>query len=210
MQPITSSWAYLIDITYFCGRGCIYCTRSDRHMGERRYHMTVEEVERAIVSYSPLTPIGIIGGEPQQHPEFERICELIQTYYSIPFILFTSIPPSESKYGDLILKSFPFVPTHEHTKEQESQFTHQPMTIAIKDAVKDEKLREMLIDDCWLQRKWCPTITKDGAFFCETGASIARMMGMDGWPVEPGWWMNPLTCLGIRKKFVSIAVWRFQ
>ena len=200
MRPIHEAWCFLIDITYYCGRGCIYCTRSDRHLGKRRYHMTLEEVEKAIVSYSPLAPIGLIGGEPQRHPEFNEICKLVQMHHPTPFALFTSIVPTDKERIKLISDTFWFVPLHEHSELQEMQFTHQPMTIAIKDAVRDEKLREMLIDDCWLQRKWCPTITKDGAFFCETGASIARMMGMKGWDVEPGWWMRTPEMFGYQKE----------
>lgn len=192
MRPIYQAPFGLIDITYYCGRECVYCTRCDRHLGHKRYNMDLYAFEQALLSYSEFEGlIGIIGGEPLLHPQFDEICLIIQRYYpAIKMHLFTSIDPKKSKHKDLIYRTFYHIAYHPHTDEQEKEFKHQPMTIAIRDVVKNEKLRNELINDCWLQRKWCPTITDDGAYFCETGASIAKLLGIKGWPVYPKWWLR--------------------
>jgi hypothetical protein len=203
MKPIREMWAGMIDITYYCGRECVYCTRCDRHLGKKRYHMSLEDVEKALISYKDFPGwIGIIGGEPLFYPYLSEACELIRHYFPNPankVAIWTSIDPQKSKYGNDIFRTFGHVHYHPHTKEQEQEFSHQPLTISIKDVIKNEKLRNALIDDCWLQRKWCPTITNDGAFFCETAASIAKLLGIKGWEVEPTWWKRNPSEFGYQK-----------
>jgi len=55
--------------------------------------------------------------------------------------------------------------------------------------VKDKKLRESLIDNCWVQKVWAPVINEKGAYFCEVAGSLATVIdGPDGYPIERGWW----------------------
>jgi hypothetical protein len=192
MKPISEAWAGLIDVTYYCGRRCVYCTRYDRHLGDKRYHMPLSKIEEALISYEGFAGrIGIIGGDPLLHPEFQAICALARRYYPPEKLqLFTSINPHSSKYAENISATFKYIAYNPHTDEQEAEWCHQPLTLAVKDMVKDKQLKKELIDDCWVQRKWCPTITIDGAFFCEVGASIARISGFKGWPVVKGWWQK--------------------
>jgi hypothetical protein len=66
---------------------------------------------------------------------------------------------------------------------------HQPLTLSIGEVVKSKETQEQLIDSCWAQKTWCPTVTTKGAFFCELAAGFDRMLdGPGGWPVEKGWW----------------------
>lgn len=188
MKPIYQSLFAPIDITNYCNRGCLYCTRCDRHLGNKRYHMTLEQFETALLSYNGFPGlIVIIGGEPLLHPKFREICEIIRKHH-IPqkMHLFTSIDINKSKYKDDIAKTFYHIAYNPHIETEYNY--HQPMTIAIKDVVKNEQLRKDLINDCPVQRKWCPTITNEGAFFCEVGASISRLMNVSGWEIKPGWW----------------------
>ena len=205
MNPISNAWAGLIDVTYYCGRKCVYCTRNDRHMGKKRYHMGLDQFHLALDSYDGWTkPIGIIGGDPLLHPQLDRLCD-IMSRHPHEYMLFTSINPQTSKHKDILGFIFDLVHYHPHTDDQESQFTHQPLTIAIKDAVPDPNLRSLLINDCWLQRRWCPTITTDGAFFCETGASIAKLMGIKGWAVVPRWWKRNPDDFGYQKEICQMC-----
>jgi hypothetical protein len=204
MKPIREAIFGLIDITYHCGRNCVYCTRNDRHLGNLRYDMSRKKLIDALLSYRGFRGlIGIIGGEPLLHPDFAFTCGLIKLVYPdrMRMHLFTSIDPAKHKYSDLIQETFGHIAYHPHTKEQQASFYHQPLTIASRDAVKNEALRDALIDDCWVQRKWCPTITNDGAFFCEVGASIAKLMGRKGWPVEDYWWLRNPCDFGDQKDF---------
>ncbi|MEN6306906.1 MAG: radical SAM protein [Anaerohalosphaeraceae bacterium] len=193
MQSIEKAWCGHVDITNVCRHGCVYCTRYDRHLGPKKYMMSLDDIEAALISYTGFPGrIGIMGGEPQFHKQFDEVCRLVQKH--IPKdkpILFTSVNPATSKWSDVIRETFPHTEFHPHTEEQESTYEHQPLTIACADAVKDKALRQALIEDCWVQRKWCPTVTDDGAFFCEIGASLAKLTGMKGWPLKQDgrqWW----------------------
>jgi hypothetical protein len=149
--------------------------------------MSLDMIDKSLKSYNGVPGlIGVIGGEPLVHPEFELICLLIQKYYSPnKMYLFTSIDPWKHRLSKIIISTFGYIAYH--PKDQRI-FKHQPLTIAIKDVVRNEQLRKDLINDCWVQRKWCPTITNDGAFFCEVGASIAKLMNRKGWDVDHNWW----------------------
>ena len=207
MRPIENSSFVLIDITYNCGRKCVYCTRNDRHLGERVYNMSLDKIENALKCYKGYCGlIGIIGGEPLVHPQFEEICRLSSNYYPASKMhLFTSINPYKGKYADIIKKTFNHIAYHEHSKEQESLYYHQPLTIAIKDVIKNEQLKKDLISDCWVQRKWCPTVTDDGAFFCEVGASIAKLMNVKGWDVVLDWWKTPVEKFGYQLSMCELC-----
>lgn len=193
MQPIPKSWCMQIDITNYCVRGCLYCSRYNRHLRvDQRVHMSLDQVEKALDSLRTWpTKIGIIGGEPLLHPEFAGLCELIRTKFPPEkMALWTS---GGKKYKELlptINGTFGFVAYNEHNAEQLSTCKHQPLTVAIKDVIGNERLRETLIDDCWVQRTWCPTINHFGAYFCEVAAAQDVLLneGRNAWPVVPRWW----------------------
>jgi hypothetical protein len=144
-----------------------------------------------------------MGGEPLLHPELDKLCRIIRRWPKRP-IVFTSIDPAKSKWHDDLVRSKARIEYHAHDKEQESSFWHQPLTIAIKDAIPDPELRAAMIDDCWLQRYWCPTVSRNGAFFCEVAAAIAQLMGVKGWPLykEDGsaWWNRTPDEFGYQKE----------
>jgi len=152
--------------------------------------MGLDYFEKALVSYQGIkSPIGIIGGEPLLHFKFKEICDIMLKYYPREkYVLFTSIDPDKSKYKEIIEKTFGIVAYHPHTPEQEITHLHQPLTIAIKDVIKNEKLKKDLINDCWVSRRWCGTITNKGGYFCEVGAAIAQIIDVSGWDIEPRWW----------------------
>jgi hypothetical protein len=46
-----------------------------------------------------------------------------------------------------------------------------------------------LIDRCWIQELWSPSINPKGAFFCEIAAVFDLLFdGPGGYPVEKDWW----------------------
>jgi len=93
------------------------------------------------------------------------------------------------QYRNLISETFGFVAYNEHNPSQQETCKHQPLTIAIQDAVGDEEYRKRLIDDCWVQRTWCPSIGPKGTFFCEVAYAIDSILdGLGGYPIEPKWW----------------------
>lgn len=193
MKPIYEGWFVQIDITNYCFMNCLYCSRYNRHLRkDQRKHMTVEQICTALDSLKEWpTRIGIIGGEPLLHPDFEQICHEIQKRFPASKMgLWTSGPSQFKKYKPLIDQTFAFLAYNEHNEEQVNVCKHQPITIAIKDVIKDEELRKTLIDDCWVQRTWCATINHFGAYFCECAAAqdVLFNEGANAWPVTPDWW----------------------
>ena len=193
MQPISSAWCVQIDITNYCFLSCLYCSRYNRHLRrDQRKHMTLEQIGKALDSLKTWpNKIGIIGGEPLLHPEFVQICELIMGKFPPPKMgLWTSGGKNYQELLPLINRTFGFVAYNEHNEEQLQTCKHQPLTIAIKDVIKDDNIRKTLIDDCWVQRTWCATINHFGAYFCEVAAAQDVLLneGQNAWPVVPGWW----------------------
>jgi hypothetical protein len=183
-------WCSLIDITNKCNRNCTYCTRYDRHVQPISYIIDLDYFEKALISYKGfINPIGIIGGEPLILPDFNKYCDITRKHFlRNQCVLFTSIDPAKNKFKEDIEKTFGIVAYHPHTKEQEASHYHQPLTIAIKDVIKNEKLKNDLINDCWCERRWCGTITNKGGYFCEVGAAIAQILNVPGWEIKSRWW----------------------
>jgi len=196
MKPINEAWLMQIDVTNVCGRGCIYCSRYDRHIRlDQRYFMELDYFEQALQSLKDWpSKIGIIGGEPVYHPHFKELCFLVRDYFppggKTSVMLWTSGGPLFEKYKPLIKKSFKRMGSiNEHNLEQQKLQQHQPTTIAIGEAVNPGKYRDNLINNCWVQKKWCPSITNKGGFFCEVaGAMDIILDGPGGYNIEPGWW----------------------
>ena len=193
MQPIYDAWCVQIDITNYCILSCLYCSRYNRHLRrEQRKHMTLQQIATALDSLKTWpNKIGIIGGEPLLHPEFTQICELIRGKFpSSKMALWTSGGKNFKELLPIIKKTFGQIAYNEHNEEQLKTCKHQPLTIAIKDVVKDDELRKVLIDGCWVQRTWCASINHFGAYFCEVAAAqdVILNEGRNAWPVKPGWW----------------------
>ncbi len=210
MIPIYQAWCAHIDITNVCRQGCVYCTRYDRHIKHKEYFMSLEKIEQALIVYKKFPSIvGIMGGEPLLHPNFDAVCDLINKH--LPYgkaMLWTSIDIRKSKWFDNIVPTFANVAYNPHTEDQKNIFPHHPSTIAIKDVIKDVKLRNALIDDCWLQRKWCPTVTDDGAFFCEVAAGLAKLQGIKGWDLTydgKEWWRRTPDEFGYQKELCRLC-----
>jgi hypothetical protein len=66
---------------------------------------------------------------------------------------------------------------------------HQQLLIASDEIIDDKKLMWELINNCWIQKRWSPSISPRGCFFCEVAAAIDTLFeGPGGWPIEKGWW----------------------
>ena len=197
MKPIWKAWLCQIDITNVCGRGCVYCSRYDRHIRkDQRYFMGLDFFEKAICSLEEFPGrIGIIGGEPIYHPQFKQMCLLLQEMLPKEKrqrikIWISDGPLYRKKYKNLIAETFGGIASfNEHSDFQEELQKHQPTTIAVGEAVEPGKYRDKLIDNCWVQRIWCPSITNKGAFFCEIAGALDMILdGPGGYPIEPTWW----------------------
>lgn len=192
MKPISEAQTCQIELTNICSRKCLYCSRYNRHIRrDQLFFMELDFLEAALDSLRdwPGT-IGIIGGEPILHPGFEECCRLIQSKFpKSKMALWTSGGPKWKDYLDIIGRTFHFVAFNEHNEHQKRTCKHQPITLAIEDVVPDERLRTELIEDCWVQRTWCPTIGPKGAFFCEVAYAIDTILdGPGGYEINDSWW----------------------
>ena len=89
-----------------------------RHVPEnKRYNLSLDEIEKTLVAYKGFPErIGIIGGEPLIHPQFDEICNLLLKYNrKEKYGLWTSINPNKSKYKDAIQKTFGSIFINEHS-----------------------------------------------------------------------------------------------
>jgi organic radical activating enzyme len=193
MQPISDNYCVMIDVTSHCPRSCLYCSRYNRHLRpDQRRHMPLDRFIEALDSLRSWRKlVGVIGGEPLLHPQFEAMCHEIQKRFPRHrMFLLTSDTARYREHHDLIEQTFRLVSHNEHNEQQVETCRHQPLTLAIEEVVPDSKLREMLIDDCWVQRTWCPTINQSGAYFCEIGAAQDALLndGAHAWPVAFEWW----------------------
>jgi hypothetical protein len=184
-----------IEITNACINDCSNCTRFCGHFS-KPYFMPLEEVKKAINSLEDFPKmVGIMGGEPLLHPQFEEIClYLKQTRPNIKCGLWSCFPKGKERYAKLICDTFGSVLLNDHSLDP--GITHQPVLTAIKDYVPDEFMMWFIIEHCRLQRSWSAAINPRGAFFCEIAASLSLLFNKSGddsndpaaWPVEKGWW----------------------
>lgn len=219
MDYIYKRWSALIDITTVCPHACVYCTRYERHLRpDQRRHMSLDQIEAAIIAYKDWpTEVSIIGGEPLLHPQFTEINALLRKHLpqqklniftsgvpSTPKTISATPPDPSSLYNwkpeytwsqwpetnSDMTRTYRTIRYNPHNEEQMTSCSHHPLTIAVEEAVPDKALMWKLINNCWLQRCWSPTVNIYGAYFCEVGAALDMLLfdGANAWPVEAGWW----------------------
>jgi len=195
MKPIYDAWFCHIEITNYCWKNCVYCSRFSRHIRkDQRFHMSLDKIEQALRSLKNWrNGIGIIGGEPTLHPQFKEICELLLDYFPPQrYGLWTTGGKGFTRNVHQINTTFKYlIAYNEHNEFQQNVCRHQPATLAIDDIVKDENVKKKLIDNCWVQLNWCPSIGDKGAFFCEVAYALDTILdGPGGYEVIPGWWQK--------------------
>ncbi|MFZ5832410.1 MAG: radical SAM protein [Planctomycetota bacterium] len=198
-------WCIQIDVTNQCARRCSNCTRALAH-ANRRWHMTPNQFRlacRALRDFPTQSVpdlqgrkkvVGMIGGEPLLHPHFDFLCDIMTQ--EIPDRdrrgLWTSIHWEKRREAWRIRETFGYVNQNPHAEQKPS--VHQPLLVAIADAIPCAETREKLIDACWVQRIWSSTINRRGFYFCEVAAALSDIFaGPDGLPVEPDCWRRPLS-----------------
>jgi hypothetical protein len=183
--------------------------------------------------------VGIIGGEPLLHPQFPDIVDIMLEH--VPRVgnrgLWTSKDwknDEHPKWGPMRPQVERLVGHHDklgrgtngkkgwlnwnmHLAEMRVQ--HQPVLAASRDLVPNPVERWKLIENCWLQRSWSPSITPNGFYFCEVAAALDEVIGdkSHGLPIEPGCWEGDLDFItargGIRQptgKFAEQVEWACQ
>lgn len=191
MKEVSDAWLIQIEVTNACILSCAYCTRNVRHI-DKPFFTDLETIEKALMSLENWDkPVGLIGGEPTIHPKFEAICELMVKYLPRKHRgLWTAGGMKYEKHKKLIDETFGIVNFNNHKMD----CYHQPMLISSEEIIEDVELRNELINNCWLQREWSPSIGPNGAFFCEVAQSYDYLFQENkGLPIEKDWWSKDLS-----------------
>jgi len=200
-----------IDITNACVHSCANCTRFCGHH-KKPFFMGFDTFKKAVDSLADWEGIvGIIGGEPTLHPEFERFCDYLREkrikkkvvasrkpIYDMQFhilsgldggisnvVLLSSLAPSYFKHYETINDTFSRQLLNDHGND----VMHQALLMPRKELGISDEEWEKKRDACWIQNAWSATITPKGAFFCEVAGSLDMLFdGPGGWPIEKDWY----------------------
>lgn len=195
-----------IEITNACFNRCANCTRFCGHHA-KPFFMDFETFKKAVDSVVGFPHmVGIMGGEPTLHPDFERMMSYFREkipakveYHGLTqpvdwFAndntggrgLWSALGNKYYEHFELIQDVFPFQTINDHSSEG---CWHQTLLVTRKElGIHDEEWIK-LRDNCWIQNCWSAAITPKGAFFCEVAAALDTLFdGSGGWPIEPGWW----------------------
>jgi len=190
MKPIYEAAAIQIEITNACDHVCSNCTRFVGHH-KKPYFMDLKAIRDAIDSLEGFEGgIGLMGGEPTLHPQFREICKIYQEM--IPDkkkrYLWTDGYNWE-KYGDVIRETFEIEHIVYNNHSEDTKGYHQQLLIAADEIIEDKELMWELINNCWIQKRWSPSINTKGCFFCEVAAAQDLLFeGPGGYPIEKDWW----------------------
>ena len=198
-----------IDITNACINRCSNCTRFCGHH-TKPFFMDFETFKKAVDSFDGWKGcVGIIGGEPTLHPEFEKFVDYMRQKRVGHFLynsrkpiynmqehiyknlnntcaqigLWSSLNKGYYRHFETINDTFDWQLLNDHN----NKCLHQAILMARKDlGISDEEFINKR-DNCFAQNTWSATITPKGAFFCEIAAALDMLFdGPGGWPVEKG------------------------
>lgn len=221
-RPVWRGGIIQIMVTRACDLSCHHCTQGSNLAGKPAM-MTVDEFDQALVSLEGyFGVIGVFGGNPALHPQFDKLCERMRA--RVPFAqrgLWCNHP--RGKGGHMRIT---FNPAHSNlnvhlSAEAHAEFArdwpestpylkgldrdsvHGPPFVAMKDVEPDEGKRWDMIAACDVNQFWSAAIgVVPGrglrAYFCELAYAQAALHADDpewpdvGTPVEPGWWRRPM------------------
>lgn len=203
-----------IEITNACSHQCANCTRFCGHH-KTPYFMDFETFKKAVDSMKGFCGVvGIMGGEPTLHPDFEIFVSYFKEHFGRDSISKVYKGPEKDFLGyickyvfdihknnqkglwsslgfqyynnfELIQDTFGFQVLNDHSHPS----MHETLMVTRKELnISDEKW-EKLRNNCWIQNLWSASITPKGAFFCEIAAALDMLLdGPGGWDIKPGWW----------------------
>ena len=209
MIPPRQQWCIQIDVTNACPRRCSNCTRLLAH-ARARWDVSLDDFARAVDALRDFpaesTPdrrgrrkvVGMIGGEPLWHPQFDRLCEVM--IEAIPEMRYRGLWTGVryEKHGhratvERLIGKGPSPVGYLNQNLHDKECFHQPILVAVRDVVEEEAVMWRLIDACPLQQEWSSAITPKGFFFCEVAAAMDLVFdGPGGLPVSPACWRHDL------------------
>lgn len=170
---------------------CSNCTRGVAHY-KKPWFMDMKTFKNAVdsmVGFRGFQGVGITGGDPLLHPDFEEMCEYARSKIPTSDLgLWSCFPAGKEYLGPLISDTFGTVFLNDHSR---ADIVHHPFLVSIEE-VRDKRDMWFFINDCWAQMSWSASINPFGAYFCELAAAMAMLFNdpETAWPVEPEWWIR--------------------
>lgn len=189
MRALRDMETIQVEITNACINQCSNCTRLVGHH-QKPYFMGMDMFKKAVdslVDYPKM--VGIMGGEPLLHPQFEDMCHYLhERILPEQCGLWTCFPEGKERYRDVICETFGNIFLNDHSR---NDVLHGPILVPAKEVCAgDYDSMWYLIDHCWVQNGWSASINPMGGFFCEVAAALALLYGRDdlAWEVKEKWW----------------------
>jgi len=202
-------------VTRACDKSCFNCTQGSNLSGNPGM-ITLEQFEQACISLKDyFGVVGVFGGNPALHPEFETLCDILSKHIPSPRRgLWCNHPKGHGqKMRETFNPSVSNLNVHlDETAYQEfkrdwpesrpfgldKDSRHSPVYVAMKDVIEDESERWKLISSCDINHHWSAMIGvfrgELRGYFCEIAGAQAMLHQNEpdypdlGVAVEPGWW----------------------
>lgn len=208
-----------IHLTRACDLACSNCTQMSQFGGKPSF-ITLENFTQAVISLKDyFGVVGIFGGNPALHPQFEDICRILSTH--IPKNRRGLWCNNPRGHGKLMSRTFnpAFSNLNVHlSQEAWDEFKrdwpgampfgltkdsrHAPVYGNLERLVPEESRRWDLIGNCAINQNWSAMICQFRGelrgFFCEIAGAQAMINQNNpdfpdtGLPVEPGWWKQTM------------------
>jgi len=215
-------------ITRSCDKSCFGCTQGSNLKGPFA-KITLDQFDDACASlHGYFGVIGMFGGNPAVHPQFEDLCEIMRSHFDQeqcglwcnklfghgaaarktfnPAYSNLNVHLDQDAY-DEFKRDWPECnPVGLHSDSR-----HSPPFVAMEDVIADESKRWELISNCDINQNWSALIgTFRGelrAWFCEVAGAQAMLHQHDkdypdtGTKVTPDWWRKSIESFSNQIKF---------
>jgi len=192
MKEVRDTWCIQIDVTNICDHQCSNCTHLVGCAGP--WKMEMDDFVRAIDSLEGWeNVVGIIGGNPVLHPDFEKMVRYLESRFPIEQRGIWIANYGKDDVHKQMVKEV-FSRQHEYFNDHVEECLHSPILVASQDVIPDVEKRERLISDCWLACDWSPSITPKGCYRCEVMGAFDMALDLNlALPLEKEWWKRPLS-----------------